>query len=27
VHVFTVDGGRIVRFDEYVAPPSGGFPG
>jgi ketosteroid isomerase-like protein len=26
VHVFTVDGGRIVRFDEYVAPPAGGFP-
>jgi ketosteroid isomerase-like protein len=27
VRVFTVDGGRIVRFDEYVAPPNGGFPG
>jgi uncharacterized protein len=26
VHVFTVDGDRIVRFDEYVAPPAGGFP-
>lgn len=26
VHVFTVGDGRIVRFDEYVSPPSGGFP-
>lgn len=26
VHVFTVRDGKIARFDEYVAPPSGGFP-
>ena len=26
-HVFTVRDGTIVRFDEYVAPPQGGFPG
>jgi len=26
VHVFTVSGGEVTRFDEYVAPPQGGFP-
>ena len=26
VHVFTVRDGVVVRFDEYVAPPEGGFP-
>ena len=26
-HVFTVRDGKVVRFDEYVAPPEGGFPG
>ena len=26
VHVFTVRDGEVVRFDEYVAPPEGGFP-
>jgi ketosteroid isomerase-like protein len=25
-HVFTVRDGKVVRFDEYVAPPRGGFP-
>lgn len=26
VHVFTVRDGKVARFDEYVAPPQGGFP-
>jgi ketosteroid isomerase-like protein len=26
VHVFTVRDGKVARFDEYVAPPAGGFP-
>ena len=26
VHVFTVRGGKVVRFDEYVSPPAGGLP-
>lgn len=26
VHVFTVRDGVVTRFDEYVAPPRGGFP-
>jgi hypothetical protein len=26
VHAFTIRDGRVVRFDEYVAPPQGGFP-
>jgi ketosteroid isomerase-like protein len=26
VHAFTTRDGKIVRFDEYVAPPEGGFP-
>jgi ketosteroid isomerase-like protein len=25
-HVFTVRDGKVVRFDEYVAPPAEGFP-
>ena len=25
-HVFTLRDNRVVRFDEYVAPPEGGFP-
>lgn len=27
VHAFTVRDGKVARFDEYVAPPEGGFPG
>jgi uncharacterized protein len=27
VHVFTMREGKVARFDEYVAPPEGGFPG
>jgi uncharacterized protein len=27
VHAFTIRDGKVVRFDEYVAPPDGGFPG
>ncbi len=27
VHIFTFDGDKVTRFDEYVAPPAGGFPG
>jgi uncharacterized protein len=26
VHAFTVEGGKVVAFDEYVAPPEGCFP-
>jgi ketosteroid isomerase-like protein len=26
VHAFTIRDGKVVRFDEYVAPPQGGFP-
>jgi uncharacterized protein len=26
VHAFTIRDGKVVRFDEYVAPPEGGFP-
>ena len=26
VHAFTIRDGKVVRFDEYVAPPDGGFP-
>jgi uncharacterized protein len=26
VHAFTFREGKVVRFDEYVAPPEGGFP-
>ena len=26
VHVFTMRDGMVTRFDEYVAPPEGGFP-
>jgi hypothetical protein len=26
VHAFTIRDGKIARFDEYVAPPEGGFP-
>lgn len=26
VHVFTFADGVVTRFDEYVAPPAGGFP-
>ena len=26
VHVFTMRDGEVARFDEYVAPPPGGFP-
>jgi len=26
VHAFTIRDGKVVRVDEYVAPPEGGFP-
>jgi ketosteroid isomerase-like protein len=26
VHVFGFRDGKVARFDEYVAPPQGGFP-
>jgi ketosteroid isomerase-like protein len=26
VHVFHFSDGKVVHFDEYVAPPEGGFP-
>jgi ketosteroid isomerase-like protein len=26
VHAFTIRDGKVARFDEYVAPPQGGFP-
>jgi ketosteroid isomerase-like protein len=26
VHAFTIRDGKVARFDEYVAPPEGGFP-
>jgi ketosteroid isomerase-like protein len=27
VHVFHFSDGKVAHFDEYVAPPPGGFPG